>query len=297
MRIIMLGTGGALPDPDRCHTSILITLDSGRHILLDCGHGATRQMMRTDTNPADVGLLLLTHLHHDHVCEFPFFVISGWMLGRVGPLNVYGPPGTRHLVSHLFEGGAFDADIKARSAYPARKANMEAVRPVVQEYSAGVIYQDAEIRVTSDHVDHIPPEISPCFGFRIEAEGKVVVFSGDTKPCEGIARLAQGADLLIHECTFTEPFIEHRRKSGVGTFAHTSPADLGRLAVAAGVKQVVATHIGHVDLLSPVLKRAAGKHLPVELMGPHQIDGFVRQIRATYDGPLQIAHDLMRIDL
>ena len=60
---------------------------------------------------------------------------------------------------------------------------------------------------------------------------------------------------------------------------------------------MVATHIGHVDSLSPVLKRAAGKHLPVDLMGPHQIDAFVSEIRSVYRGPLQIAHDLMRIDL
>jgi ribonuclease Z len=72
---------------------------------------------------------------------------------------------------------------------------------------------------------------------------------------------------------------------------------LGRLAVQANAKSVIATHIGHVDSLNPVLKRAAGKHMPVELMGPHQIDEFVRQIRATYEGPLQIAHDLMRIDV
>ena len=88
MRIVMLGTGAALPDPDRCHTSILITLDSGRHLMLDCGHGATRQLMRVDVNPADVGDLFLTHLHHDHVCELPFFVISGWILNRVGALNI-----------------------------------------------------------------------------------------------------------------------------------------------------------------------------------------------------------------
>ncbi len=103
--------------------------------------------------------------------------------------------------------------------------------------------------------------------------------------------------MLIYECTFTNDFIEHRKRSGVGTFAHTSPADLGRLAVAANAKSVVATHIGHVDLLNPVLKRAARKHMPVELMGPHQIDEFIRQIRGTYDGPLQIAHDLMLIDV
>lgn len=297
MRIMMLGTGAALPDPDRCHTSILITLDSGRHLMLDCGHGATRQLIRADVNPAEVGDLFLTHLHHDHVCELPFFVISGWILSRVGALNIYGPDGTKKMVSHLFENGAFDADIRARGAYPARQANMEAIRPQVTEYGEGVVFEDKEIRVTAALMDHIPAEISPCYGFRIEAEGKVVVFSGDTAPCDNILTLSRGADLLIHECTFTEAFIEHRRQSKVGTFSHTSPHDLGRLAVEAGVKQVVATHIGHVDSLSPVLKRAAGKHLPVDLMGPHQIDAFVSEIRSVYRGPLQIAHDLMRIDL
>jgi ribonuclease Z len=297
MRIILLGTGAALPDPDRCHTSILVTLNNGRHFLLDCGHGATRQLLRVNVNPADVERLLLTHLHHDHVCELPFFVISGWILSRTGSLPVHGPRGTKHLVSHLFEGGAFDADIQARASYPARQANIDAVRPQVSEYGVGVVFEDGEIKVTAEAVDHIPPEVSPCFGFRIEAEGKIIVFSGDTKPCEGIAKLAREADLLIHECTFTNVFIEHRRKSAVGTFSHTSPSDLGRLAVSAKVKSLVATHIGHVDSLNPVLKRAAGKHLPVELMGPDQIDEFVRQIRSTYQGPLQIAHDLMRIDL
>jgi ribonuclease Z len=253
--------------------------------------------MRVDVNPADVAHLLLTHLHHDHVCELPFFVISSWILSRHGPLDIRGPQGTKKLVSHLFEGGAFDADIRARSAYPLRQANIEAVRPKVTEYDAGVIFEDSDMTVTADHVDHIPPEISPCYGLRIEAEGKVVTFSGDTAPCEGIARLSHNADLLIHECTFTEAFIEHRRKSRVGTFSHTSPSELGQLAVDCKVKHLIATHIGHVDSLSPVLKRAAIKHMPVDLMGPQQIDAFVEDIRRTYHGPLQIAHDLMRIDL
>ena len=297
MRIVLLGTGAALPDPDRCHTSILLTLNNGRHFLIDCGHGATRQMMRADVNPADVGHLLLTHLHHDHVSELPFFVLSGWILSRQDTLDIRGPRGTKSLVSHLFEGGAFDADIRARSAYPVRQANIAAIRPKVTEYDAGVIFEDDDIKVTADHVDHIPPEISPCYGFRIEAEGKVVAFSGDTAPCEAITRLSRDADLLIHECTFTEAFIEHRRKSQVGTFSHTSPSDLGRLAAACRVKHLIATHIGHVDSLSPVLKRAAGKHMPVDLMGPQQIDAYVQDIRRTYQGPLQIARDLMRIDL
>jgi ribonuclease Z len=297
MHVTLLGTGAALPDPDRCHTAILIALDCGRYFLLDCGHGATRQLLRIDVNPADIEMLFLTHLHHDHVCELPFFVISGWMLGRTGSPAIHGPSGTKQMVRHLFEGGAFDADIRARASYPARQANIEAIRPLVSEYDSGIIFEDGNIKVTAEAVDHIPPDISPCFGFRIEAENKVVVFSGDTRPCEGIAKLAQEADLLIHECTFTNDFIEHRKKSAVGTFAHTSPADLGRLAVQAKAKSIIATHIGHVDSVNPVLKRAAGKHLPVELMGPHQIDEFVRQIRCTYSGPLKIAHDLMSVEV
>jgi ribonuclease Z len=62
-------------------------------------------------------------------------------------------------------------------------------------------------------------------------------------------------------------------------------------------KHVIATHIGHVDSVNPVLKRAAAQQLPVDLMGPHQVDAFVHDIRRTYQGPLQIAHDLMSIDL
>lgn len=297
MHVTMLGTGAALPDPERCHTAILLTLDEGRHYLLDCGHGATRNMIRANVSPADVGCMLLTHLHHDHVCDLPFFVISGWMLNRIGAPLIVGPRGTAHLVGHLFEGGAFDVDFRARSAYPARQANLEAVRPEVREVEAGLAYEDEFVRVTAYEVDHIPRDISTCFGLRIEVQGKVIAFSGDTKPCKEVAELAQGADLLIHECTFPEAFIEHRRKTGVGTFAHTSPTDLGRLAAETGVRSLVATHFGHFDSLSPVLKRAAGKHLPVDLMGPAQLDAVVRDIRKHYTGELRLAHDMMRIDL
>lgn len=297
MRIVMLGTGAALPDPDRCHTAILLTLESGEHYLLDCGHGATRQMMRSNVSPADVKKIFLTHLHHDHIAELPFLLISAWMLNTTGVPLIVGPVGTKKFCGHLLEGGAFDVDFHARSHYRARQENIEAMRPEVREYAAGVIYEDEHLKMTAIEVDHIEPEIARCYGFRIEAEGKVVAFSGDSKPCPNLRVLAQDADLLIHECTFSEEFMEHRRRSGVGTVAHTSPLELGNLATAANVKQLVATHIGHVDSLSPVLKRAAGKHLPVEQMGPHQLDQMMRDIRSRYAGPVRIAHDLMRIDL
>ena len=83
----------------------------------------------------------------------------------------------------------------------------------------------------------------------------------------------------------------------VPTAAHTSPTELGRLAKQAGVKSLVATHFGHFDSLSPVLKRGCRKALAGRVNGPEQLDNMVSDIRLSYVGPLRLAHDLMRIEL
>lgn len=297
MKITMLGTGAALPDPDRAQSAILLTLANGKNYLFDCGEGATRQMVRANIDPASVGFVFLTHLHHDHICDYPYFVISSWMLNKQGAPLVLGPKGTKNFVEHLFENGAYHTDFQARSAYPVRQKNIEAICPSVLEVSPGVVFEDEHIKISVDWVEHLPREVCECFGVRIEAEGKVVAFSGDTAPCEAMVNLARDADLLIHECTFPESFIAHRAKTGVGTYSHTSPTDLGKIATQANVKSLVATHFGHFDSTSPVLKRAAAHHLPVDLMGPHLMDEIVADIRKNYAGPLRLAHDLMRIDL
>lgn len=293
----MLGTGAALPDPERGQSAILISTDSGRHYLLDCGEGATRQMVRANINPADVGVVLLTHLHHDHISDFPYFVISSWMLNRTDAPLVLGPRGTKRFVGHLFEDGAFHADFLARSSLQARKDNIAAVRPEVREMSPGLVYEDGDIRITANHVEHLPHHICECFGVRLELEGKVLAFSGDTSPCDAMIELARDADLLIHECTFPESILAHRARNGTGHHGHTSPVELGLIAKQSNAKSVVATHFGHFDTTSPVLRRAASRHLPADLTGPHLMDEVVADIRKNYQGPLRLAHDLMRIDL
>jgi ribonuclease Z len=180
MKVTFLGTGAAFPDPDRGQSAILLTLSNGRHFLFDCGMGATRQMVRANVNPADVPVICFSHLHYDHLCDFPAFIINGWMFNRAEAPIVIGPKGLKTFVSHLFEGGAFQADIQARSLYPSRQKNIVAIRPDVREISPGPVYADDDIRIMCDHVDHIPRHVSECFGFRIEAEGKVIAYSGDT---------------------------------------------------------------------------------------------------------------------
>lgn len=296
VRIVMLGTGAALVDPERGHSGIVISA-AGRHYLLDIGHGTTRQLVRANIDPSEVNHVFISHLHFDHIEDAAYFVISTWMMNRAVKPAIYGPPGTKRFVSHLLEEGAFHADISARAQYKQRAESMEMVRPAVREFGPGLVYGDTALKVHADYVAHIPSEILHCFGFRIEAEGKVIAFSGDTAPCESMARLAQGADLLIHECTFPEEALEFRRKVQIGTYAHTSPTELGKLATRAGVKSLVATHFGHFDTTSPVLKKSLAKHMHIELVGPAFMENVVRDIRKHYGGPLAIARDLMRIDL
>ncbi|HVL36122.1 MAG TPA: MBL fold metallo-hydrolase [Burkholderiales bacterium] len=296
VRITLLGTGAALVDPDRGHSGIALTV-GGQHYLLDIGHGTTRQLVRAHIDPAEINHVFISHLHFDHIEDAGYFVISTWMMNRTTKPVIHGPPGTRSFIGHLLEDGAFQADIRARAAYRQRAESIEMVRPEVREFGPGLIFDDGVVKVHADYVEHIAPELLHCFGFRIEAAGKVIAFSGDTAPCEAMARLARGADVLIHECTFPEEALEFRKKVQIGTYAHTSPTELGKLATRAGVKSLVATHFGHFDTTSPILKKSLAKHMPIELVGPAFMESVVRDIRKHYSGPLAIANDLMRIDL
>jgi len=296
VRVVMLGTGAALVDPDRGHSGIVLTVH-GRHYLLDIGHGTTRQLVRANIDPCTVNHVFISHLHFDHIADAGYFVISTWMSDRTVKPEIFGPPGTKRFTAHLLEDGAFQADIHARAQYRQRAQSVEMVRPTIHEFGPGLVFDDGTVKIYTDYVDHIPSDILHCFGFRIEAAGRVIAFSGDTKPCESMVRLAQDADLLIHECTFPEEALEFRKKTDIGTYAHTSPTELGKLATRAGAKSLVATHFGHFDTTNPVLKRILAKHMPIELVGPGFMESVVRDIRKHYSGPLRMAHDLMRIDL
>ena len=231
----------------------------------------------------------------------PIFPIScsrpGFFGRRAAPV-VIGPPATENFLRHLFADGAFAKDIEARAQYPQRQQNLHVLRPDVRECKPGLVFEDDLVKVTACYVEHIPREISPCFGLRLDTiDGQSVVFSGDTSPCDRLIALAQDCDLLIHECTFPQQAIDFRSKAGIGTWAHTSPHDLGKIAVAARAKSLVATHFGHFDTTNPVLRKHLASHMPVELVGPSFMEDVVADIRRSYQGPLQMARDLMRIDL
>jgi ribonuclease Z len=152
-----------------------------------------------------------------------------------------------------------------------------------------VVIDDGTVRIVAFGVDHSPVE--PAFGYRIEAAGRRIVISGDTKACDCVASAAQGADLLVHETlapamtrVMGASAAAHDQPRLAQIFTdiedyHTSPADAGRAAAQAGVRALALTHI-----VPPLRSRLFDAH-------------FLREARSTFGGDVFLARDGLLISI
>jgi ribonuclease Z len=205
-KILMLGTGNPLPYPHRNGPSIAVVVNEQPYIF-DAGegiwHGMGREMPYFGASRIkgfalrqnQATRLFITHLHSDHTLGVPALLLAPWALGRTEPVQVYGPPGTAELVEHVLI--AYRRDIDYRVYSPTEK-NDSGWRAEPHEISEeGLVYEDGNVRVHAFKACHglWPFPIA----YRIEAPDKVIAISGDTTPCPGVTKAAQGADILLHE--------------------------------------------------------------------------------------------------
>ena len=211
LKVTMLGTGVGIPQPGRSQAAIL--MESDQLLLLDCGAGTLLRLDQLGASLEDLDTVVLTHLHLDHVSDLMALANARYLADMPG-LQVFGPEGT-------------DVYFKiAKSVYP----NLEEMDVAVRE----LLPMDS---ITLNGFDIFAEEARhsvTALAYRLEAEEKVVVYSGDTEPCPRVAALARGADLLIHECSFPEPF---------DVTNHTTPRKLGIMLKDQGVKRVILTHL------------------------------------------------------
>lgn len=261
LSVFFAGTGGSVPSPRRGLPAILIRRGADR-LLFDCGEGTQRQLMRS-VGLADLDCVFITHFHADHWLGLPGMLKSFALRERDQPLNVYGPRGLRQTMDDTYfiygrlpyELNVFEMDPDQTvpfdgfevAAVPVehRKANAYGY-VLVEESRPG--HLDAKL------AEQLGVEPGPDFGKLARGEtvagvspeqvmgptreGRKIVISGDTSPCEMLGLAAHEADVLVHEATFAEG--EHERALKTG---HSTARQAAQIALDAKARLLGLTHI------------------------------------------------------
>ncbi len=271
MNLIFLGTGAGAPSRKRNVSGIVVRFDQSRETwLVDCGEGTQHQFLRAPVSAAQVTHVLLTHLHGDHVFGLPGFLSSRSLQGgSCTALTIVGPKGAEEFVTTTLrlsqtklgyglnfvelakDGLAFD--------HPLARVECALLNHPVPCYGYAILLPDKPGRFNvekaiADGILHGPHygllkqglTITLADGRTVDGKayidptvpGKKVVILGDTSACQAAVRLAEGADLLIHEATFSPADAKLAAVSG-----HSTTLDAVQTALAARVKALALTHI------------------------------------------------------
>ncbi len=243
-KIVMLGTGTPIPDPDRMGPSVAVIVDSVPYIF-DAGTGIVRRTVAATRagvgglELASLQRVFLTHLHSDHTLGLADLIFTPWIQGRAVPLEVYGPPGTQRLVNGIIDGN--DDDIRERLASSGGPA-ATGWKPNVHEIETGIVYKDSRVTIRAFAVPHSAWKYA--FGYRIETPDRTIVISGDTRPSPAIAAACNGCDVLIHEVYSDSGFATLKPiRQTYHAQAHTSAKQLGTIATTANAKTLILTHL------------------------------------------------------
>jgi ribonuclease BN (tRNA processing enzyme) len=200
--LITLGTAaGPSLRQDRAQSSNLLTVN-GAHYVVDAGDGVARRLAEAGIDVREIGTIFVTHHHDDHTAGLGTLMSLAWDRQRTKPIHVYGPPRTEELVKAAVQYFAISTEI--------RIADGGRTVPIAQVFfghdvGIGVIYQDANIKVTAVENSHFAFHKGPAAGkhksysYRFETPDRVIVFTGDTGPSDAVTELATGADLLVTE--------------------------------------------------------------------------------------------------
>jgi len=268
LRVVFLGTSGSVPTLKRSLPSVVVQCPRDQW-MFDCGENVQRQMMATKVSFHRKMKVFITHLHGDHVLGLPGLLQTMALMDRKEPVQIYGPVGLKDFLVCTKEtlnfGLTFPVEIsqilsegvvcdEEEYSVVATKSNhavesyafafMEKPRPgkfypkkaQALGIPAGELWSKLQRgeEITLAHGKVVKP--SDVMG-PLRA-GRKIVYTGDTKPFEAFAIFAEGADLVIHDCTFDDSLSE---KAGVD--GHSTPTQAARQAKVAGAKQLVLSHI------------------------------------------------------
>jgi ribonuclease Z len=283
LSVFFVGTGGSVPSPRRGLPALLMRR-GGDRMLFDCGEGTQRQLVRS-VGLTDVDCVFITHFHADHWLGLPGMLKSFALRERDQPLTVYGPRGLKELMGamrivfgrmpyelsfvELEPAQTVDRDGYAITAIPVRhRGEASFGYAIVEEPRPGQL--DAQLAEQlgvrpgpdfgrlqrGESVDGVAPEqvMGPT------REGRKIVLSGDTAPCEALAIAAHQADVLVHEATFAEEESERARQT-----AHSTASQAAQLASDAEVRMLALTHLSNRYAGGELREQARAVFAPTEV--------------------------------
>jgi ribonuclease Z len=270
VELYFLGTGAGMPSKERNVTSMVLnlTVERGVYWMFDCGEGTQHQALRSPIKIGRLEKLFISHLHGDHIYGIPGLLTSRSYQGGDTPFTLYGPKGIKQLVeltlevsgAHLgyelsiveLESGVIfeDAQFRVETAELDHR---------VTSYGFRIIEKDQSGKLLVDKLKEYNLQSGPLFGklksglnitlpdgrelqasqfLGPSVKGRIVTILGDTKPCPNVQVLAQGADLLVHEATFSKD-----RKDMAMKYDHSTTVDAAQAAKQAGADALIMTHL------------------------------------------------------
>ena len=261
-----LGTGAATPTVDRNVAGLAVQRE-GETILFDCGEGNQRQMMRYGVGFSFTEIFF-THYHADHILGVTGLLRTMGLQDRTAPVTLYGPRGAQRILGAAIalgiERNKFPVEInEVKPGDRLRREQYEIVVFETEHRPDTIGFALAEHtrlgRFNPERARELGIPEGPLWGRLHKGEtivledgrsvapadlvgaprrGRTLVYSGDTRPSLAVVEAARGADLLIHEATFGSDELERAKETG-----HSTAAEAARVAVEAGVRRLVLTHI------------------------------------------------------
>lgn len=296
MDLLFLGTGSGVPAKHRNLSSIVLKLLDERNSLwlFDCGESTQHQILNTTVKPRKIEKIFITHMHGDHIFGLPGLLSSRAFQGGETLLTIYGPPGIKQYVtmslrlsqSHfrypirfvefsnegvIFEDKQFIVSIKK-------------LQHGIPSYGFRIQEKDREGELMADKLKEIGVPFGPLFGRLKQGEtviledgreidgrdfigpsqkGRIITILGDTMKSRASVELAENADVLVHESTFTS-----EDQQLATSYNHSTNVDAALTAKKANVSKLLLTHISARYLYadSKTMEKEARRYFPETYM-------------------------------
>ena len=271
-RIVLLGTGCPSPSHIRYGPSTLISTEKYK-ILIDAGSGVTQRLSEFGLAPSEIDIILITHLHSDHIVDLYQLYISGWHTGRAKPFKIVGPKGIKKFFDKTVE--AYSDELNLRVDWE-KRPNHEGLDIEISEIEKEFVYESMGIKIKSIEVQHQPVE--PAYGYQVYVDDKKITYSGDTRYSINLEKASENAHYLIHEVFVSLNFDDKRMTQdtllNVKDY-HSTPEDVGTLAQKANVKKLILNHFVPPVFDEESLKSEISKYYEGEIIVGKDLDEFI----------------------